>query len=581
MPKKLSARDWLKRIDRSKKYRDQIKDKQEWSDILDCYKGDYKTKGNPIKSPPINIVYGYVQTGIARIYFRDPHISVNPVGAEFLNSARIKELQVNQDFKELGLKNQAERVLIDTFLIGHGWIKVGYHSEIGEKTGESPNEKSEYIKKEGIFAEFVPWEDVLFDIVLCKDPPHDCGWIAHRIVRPIEEIKNSSKYKHTDKLKANVTEKDYRGEKVDETMKDQESELVEFWEIWDMENKKIICVVQESDDFIREEDNKLEMTGSPFSMLKFNLVSGEPYPMSDIFIIKPQILERIKLRAGMLNHIKRWSRQLSIEKGAMTKEEMEKFEQGQDGAVTQREKGFAPPVAIEYANLQGEIFGLDDLIQKDMDAVIGQTQVDRGGQAPQEAHGKKLKYELQQEQSASQGRQGKRQDRLEDFLEEVADKIIALRQQFQDTPKYVPLEGMKPEEISTQFPGLESDGMGVSYTKQNLQGKHTVDAKVGSTLPMNRENRIKIIEALLQQGPAVGIVPGSPVSFELGKELIRELDLKGVEKAYEQQIQMMEQQAQNPQPPPQPQAPPTNIQHHVNYQAPAGALPPGLSHPMG
>lgn len=538
----LTPRDWLKRIHRAKKFRDQVKDKQNWTRILDEYKGEYRINNQSIKSPPINIIYGYVQTAIARIYFRDPHITVNPRGGSFIERAKLLEIVINFLLGEINLKREVEKLLTDAYLVGHGWLKFGYQSEIGESEGETPEQKNEYIKSEDIFVSYVAWEDIVFDVTLCKDPPYDCRWIAHRIIRPLEDIKKDTKYKNTSGLKENISVRDARGEKVEEAYKDSDLSLLEFWEIWDVDTNKIYVVAEGTDKFLRETENEYEMKGLPFGMLKFNKIPGEPYPMSDCSIIEPQVLERIKLRAAQINHIKRWARQLSIEKGAMTKEEMEKFAQGIDGAVTQREKGANPPVPIQYAPMQEEIFQLDALIQQDMDMVIGQTDTDRGGQAKTRT---KTKYELQQQENSTSTRQAKRQDTLEDFLEEVATKIIALLKQYQTSERYVRISGYTPQEMAQAFPGIKQDATGIYFTKDDIQGEYDVEAKAGSTLPMNHQTKLQAIQAILPILPALGIQPGSPVSVEIAKEIFRELELKGVEKAYQEQLQ----QAMIPKPP--------------------------------
>lgn len=530
---KIDSKTWITRIDRARKFRDQVRDKQGWLRFLDEYKGEYKVAGQPIKALPINLVYGYVQTAISKIYFRDPHMTVSPRKGSTAMGARIIELLLNYIFKELNLKNENGKVLLDTYLISHGWLKYGYSGEIEKAPGEAPDENSEFIKNEEIWASYVPWDDVLFDVTLSKDPPYDCNWIAHRIIKPLDEIKGNPRYENTEKLSSNVSVRDSKGEKIDETLKDSDLDLFEFWEIWDKKTNKIYCVAEGTEGYLREVGNTYQMEGLPFSMLKFNLIPGEPYPLSDIAIIEPQVLERIRLRSAQVNHIKRWSRQLSIEKGSMSKQEMEKFSQGIDGAVTEREKGSQPPVPIQYADMQKESFLLDDLIQRDMDAVIGQNDVERGGQARTKTD---TLGELKEQQEGTAGRAAKRQDQLEDFLEEAARKIIALIKQFQNTPRYVKITGMSPEEIAEGFQGLQTDANGIYFTKDDIQGEYDIEVKAGSTLPLNRQNKVKVIEALISAGPSIGIVPGSPVSVELGKALVRELDLKDVEKAYEQQI---------------------------------------------
>lgn len=582
--KRITARKWMERIKRGLKYRDTIRDKQNWKRILDEYKGDYKISSGDVKAPPINLVFGYVDTATARIYFRDPHMSINPRGQQSVNAARIIELDVNYSFGQLKLKANVEKVLKDTFLFGHGWLKFGYIAETGEKMSDPGTEPAEYIKSEEIFITYVPYEDVVFDTTMSKDPPHDCRWIAHRIIKPVDEMKGDKTYTNTGKIKSNISTRDAEGDKADDILKDSDTELFEFWEVTDLDTMKVYCVADSMDKFLRESDYKYEMKGMNFSMLKFNPINTEPYPLSDIFIIEAQILERVKIRAAQINHIKRWSRQLNIEIGAMTKEEIEKFQLGIDGAVTQRAKGTMPPTPIQYAAIDSDSFEIDNLIQRDIDSVIGQNEIDRGGQGKTET---KTKFELQGQMAGSGVRQAKRQDKLEDFLEEVADKYIALLKQFQTTPKYVRITGMKPEAIAEAFgtlSGVQVDETGIKFTREAIQGEYDIEAKAGSTLPLNRENKVKLIESSIQLGPAIGVIPGSPTSIALGKALFRELDMIDVQEAYDQQAQQMQMapppgMAQGgpgmpPGGPQQPKGPPA--QHVVHHNAPPGMpLPPG------
>lgn len=564
-----SASGWLKRISRAKKYRDQIKDKQGWDANLDAYKGDYKINSQIVKAPPINIAFGYVDTGIARLYARDPYLSVNAGRGTSIEKAHLLEKVLNWLKKEINLKNEVERVLRDTYIAACGWIKVGFAGEIGEKPVDANDDKSEMaetVEKGEVFAKFVPWEDILFDVTLCSDPPYDCPWIAHRIVKPIQEWKDSKLYDWPEDIKPNLSTIQPDGKKIDEKLKDADTDLFEVWEIHDTVTNKIYAVAESCDKFGREDENTAKMKGLPFSMLKFNPVPKEPYPLADLTIIMPQILERIKLRGAQLNHIKRWSRQLSIEKGAMSPQEIDKFTNGVDGAVTQREKGSAPPVPIQYAPLQEEIFVLDQLIQKDMDTSIGQNEVDRGSPAP--GGGKKTKYELQEQQQGSASRTQKRQDKLEDFLGEVASKLVALMKQFYDTPRYVAITGMSVAEVTEKM-GLGIDNIeqgGIVFTKEDIQGEFDIEVKAGTTLPLNKEQRLRTIEGLLETLPKTGLQPGNPVTMAVLGELFRELDLQEVVKAFDELKQQM--MAPKPQmPPPGPQAGP-------------GAPPPGQVAPV-
>lgn len=530
----LSPRDWIKRIKRAKKFRDQVQDKQGWDRLIEEYEGEYKINNQAIKAPPINLVFGYVDTQLSKIFFRSPYISINAKGGEFIERAHILEKVINYYKNELSVKQEAEKAVIDGFLVGHGWIKTGYTGEI--ESGEASD--TEYVKDGQVYVCYVPWEDMLFDVTLSKDPPHDCKWVAQRIIKPVDEWKESKLYSNTESIKSNVSTTDLSGKKIEENLKDADIDLFEGWEIWDMENKKVLCVAESYDNFLRESDWPYEMDGYPYCMLKFNRINKKPYPLSDIYLIEPQILEKIKLRSGQINHIKRWSRQLNVEKGAMSREEMEKFAQGIDGGITQREKGFAPPVPIQYAPMQDEIFVLDNLIGQDMDSVIGQNEVDRGGQAKTKT---KTKYELQEQLQGTSTRQARRIDKLEDFLEEIFRKVIQLLKQFQDTPMYVAITGMTPAEIQDKMrvdPSKLVPG-GIEFTKEDIKGEFDVEVKAGSTLPMNKDGRMKTMQGLFELLPKLGMKPDSPVMMALLKELFRELDMQEVSKAFEDMMKQV------------------------------------------
>ena len=563
--KKLSATDWMRRINRAKKYRESIADKQKWSDILKAYEGEYQVDGSVIRQPAINMVFGYTDTAIARLYARDPYISVNAGRGNTIQRAHLLEKAVNYEKKSMGLKGTVEKVLRDAILVGHGWIKYGFIGIVGEKPVETSSQNnpsdaaienvSEFIKDGEVFVSHVPFEDIVFDTDLATDPPYDCRWIAHRIVKPVSAWKASKFYENTGSITSNISVLDTDGKKVDERLKDADQELFEAWEVHDKDSNRIYVVAESLDKFMRNEENVKEMLGLPFSMLKFNPIPKKPYPLSDIFLIMPQILERIRLRGAQLSHIKRWSRQLSVEKGSMSEIEMEKFAMGQDGAVTQREKGSVPPTPIQYAPLQDEIFLLDDLIQKDMDTTIGQNEVDRGGET--KGKGKATKYEIQQQQQGTAGRGQKRQDKLEDFLGEVFSKIIALMKQFQTTEKYVSITGMTASQVTEEL-GLGPDKVtegagGISFTKDDIQGEYDIEVKAGSTLPMNKENRIRVIEGLLNVMPNMGMQPGNPLQIAVLSELLRELDMQEAIKAFD------EMKTATPQPNPGPQGAPGNL----------------------
>lgn len=529
---------WIDKVLEAKKFRDKERDTQQWPKFLDGYKGKYDVGSmvTQMAIVPINYVFAYIHTEIPRLYFRDPYLAVNPKGIPFIQRAKILEVALNYLVQELNVKYEIYKALLDTLLIGHGWIKFGYSGTFGQITtaedvkGDGKNKKplddiNEFVKSESLFALHVPWEDIVFD-PSAKDAPYDCHWIGHRILKDLRTVKESDTYENTAKLESN-----YKALDKDEQSKSS-TNLVEMYEIWDKDSNSIYVVAEGHDKFLRNVANPYEMEGLPFSMLKFNTVPGKPYALSDILLIWPQILEKIKLRSMQLNHMKRWNRQAFYEKGTLTEEEISKYKTGQDGAligVDTKGKSISDTIFTpQYPTLQAEIFQIENLIQLDIDTITGQTQTDRG--APAATRTRTL-GEVELLQNSSLTRSAKKQDSLEDFMEEVARKLIQLMKQFQLTPKYVRALGQDTTMIGEQLKG-RFDGQGLVFSKEDIQGDFDVEVKAGSTIPLSKENRLKILTQLLSLGPAMGILPGGKVSRAIGKEILRDLDIKEAERAW-------------------------------------------------
>lgn len=542
---------WKKRIQSAEKSRTKHAEEHGWSRYIDEYEGKYNfgSQTNNMSIPIINLVYGYVQTEIPKLYMRDPYISVNAKGKSFIQRAKVLETVVNYLINEINLKGEVDKVLMDTLLVSHGWLKFGYAGEFDKLDIKGIEHDVEFkdqlstIKKEEIFCLYVPWDEILID-PLAKDAPNDSTWIVHSFIRPLDYVKTCGLYENTANLKSNVSLK--AKEKMDRDITGDDVELVKLHEIWDVPSNRIQTISENHDKYLRNVDNDYEMEGLPFEKLYFNRnpKKGSQYPISDIEIIEPQILERIKLRAAQINHVKRWNRQAVIEKGAMDKEEMSKLELGIDGSVVQVNPGKQPPKPIEYAPFQAESFTLDRVIMSDMDAVIGQSEAERGGQAKTET---KTLGELQTQLAGSVSRSQKRQDMLEDFIERVCRKFIALMKQFFDAPRYVQITDMTPEEVLQAFgPAVSStfDGTGIMFTKEDIQGEFDVECKAGSTIPMNKQNRLKIIEMVMQMLPKI---PKTPIGLELFKEILRDLGMKSAEKLLDQEMADMKKQQAQPQ----------------------------------
>lgn len=539
---------WLSRIKRAEKVRDRADKKYGYTRATKMYQNDFAsampTFLDGLTIMPINEVYAYMKAFIPSVYARDPYIVANPRGYQHIAAAKIAELYINAKWRDMRLKKDVKRCMLDAGL-AEGWMKVGYSAVFGsiepEEKGKPGLEPSEYIVDEEIFAARVSWRHMV------KDPDavdgiHDARWVAQRIIKPLEAVKASAVYENTADLQPSfvvdgMSDTEMADRRLDMSGED-EIAYAALWEIWDRDTNRVYTISEGNSKYLKNEKWPYKMEGFPYVLLRFNDNPDEPYAPNLIDPWIHQLWEKMKLRALTLDHIKRFNRQLSIEEGAMTPAEIKKLAEGKTAAVTKRKKGTDVPQPIPYPQVQTDIYAVESRIDLDKDNVSGQPNAVRS--APQKTQSRTL-GEIDRLIAAFNARQAEPEDVLEDFCEEVAYKLLKLSMQFMSGEQYVRATQKDISEIAEALVdpitgASRFDGIGFKFSRADIQNLEVeIDVKSGSTLPLNREARTEAVSGLLKLGPTLGIQPGGKVSRTLGKSLLSELELKEVERAYDEE----------------------------------------------
>jgi hypothetical protein len=574
---KAEVKAWLRTISKTEKFRDKEGEKQGWKRFISEFKGDWQFLQDKVKIPlvPINLVYAYVKTEIARLYFRDPWITINPKRKEDIGAAQIAEQVINYVWGELKLKSEIKKVLTEELVIGHGWIKVGYVAEFGtvESQPKEPEKRSpgrprkgeetrvdtnEYLKSENVFAYYVKYDDIIFDPSATYPAPHNARWMAQKIVKPLRAVQESGIYEHTDDLRSSsVLGDDETDASLDGNMEmNKDIKSVILWEIYDLDHMKVTTVSPGCEYKLREIDYPDYLNAElPFVQFAFNFIPGEVYPLSDIAPHEPQIIELIKMQAIELNHLKRWNRQIIVAPDFFTKEEEDKFRDGADGAII---KGnvtagqsldanfYIPP----YAPVQQDVYGVWNQVMDVWRNVAGQSNLERGAteKAPTRTLGE-LRLQLQ----GGRARADEKIDLLEDAIETVARKLLVIMQKKFDLPKIARIVGEKtiqeklagvlPQRPSAQpqiggQPNPVADksmttAFSFTWNKTDIMGDMDVDVVAGSTVPMDKEAQIEIMEKMIPLLPGIGAGPGTPAAQAFGKEMVRLIGMKSLEEVIE------------------------------------------------
>lgn len=588
---------WLRTIEATVKWRDGIGNKSGWKRFINEYKNlwDFLQSAVSVPIVPINLVYAYVKTEIARLYFRDPWITVNPKRIEDIGAAQIAEQIINYIWGELKLKHQIKHTLLETLLVGHSWIKVGYAAEFGtvesqpkEKRGPGrPPQKykevetNEYIKSENVFAYHVSYKDIIFDPSATYPATHNARWMAHKVVKPFRAVVDSGIYEHTDSLKPNVYVDDPNVPyDTPDSIKEgfgKDVRSVVLWEIYDLDNQKIVTVSPGCPHKLREIPLPEYLNGGfPFVQFAFNPVPGDVYPMSDIASHEGQIIEMIKMVSIEMNHLKRWNRQLIVDADLFTPDEAAKFKDANDGAIITaqqsgaKDKIFVPP----YAPVQSDIYGVFNQVYQLWQMISGQTATDQGGQARTQT---RTLGELRMSLQGSRARPEERVDVLEDSIAEVARKLMVIMQKKYDLPKIARIVGPKSvqEKILKILPNRPSaqpqtpgqpqgnpgqpppqqqpnpvaaqsfqSNFGFSWNRTDILGDMDVDVLAGSTVPMDRESQLQIMEKMVPLLAAAGVTPGSPAAKAFAREFLRLVGIMSLETV----MDLIDQQPPSPPP---------------------------------
>ncbi len=551
MAKKLYDKETKFQKEESKevsKWQDRIsvakKEQERWSQdsgakrFIKEYKGDYgivfHTRNKKVPIPPINDVFAYVQSDIASTYNRDPYITVN-AKAGTTKGAAFWEVILNYYWRVLKNKEELEYEIIDKDLVGHGWHKVGYTAtSVG--IGDSLK-----IEDESLYSSYISWKDVLFNVG-SKRPPVDCQWMAQRLVLPLEEVKK--KYKNAKTLEG-IQTPDIDQDTYKKSLYKDDIKVAILWEIWDAQEREV-CLIAEGlkDKYLKPKNPWPEyLKEFPFLMYWDFVMPDSPYPMSAIAPWEPQLLEKMVLMGSAINHSKRWNRQAFVKNGTLDDNSLDKYERGDDGAIITYNGDTADIKFADFGQLPTDFYLLMDRLDAQARSLNGQPEFNRGGSTKTQT---RTVGELNLIAAGAKGREDRKIDRLETHLENIARHMMFNLKGNLDFGTSVKVTGDTPQEV-IQALGQNYDPVtqSLNFTPEDIKGEYDVDIKAGSTLPMDKQNRTQVLETILQtvaQATAQG--PMSPFLNELIQEILRDYDIKGLQQAYDMEVQKVQQQQQ-------------------------------------
>lgn len=536
---------WQERINIAKKELEDWRQKSGADRFIDEYNGKWQIYFQGLRGkipvPPINRVFAFVQTDLSNIYNRDPYISVNPK-AGTVRAAKLWEVLLNYDWRELKVKAELESEYIDKDLVGYGFHKTGYSAQT-EGSGELLK-----LTSEKFYSSKVDWKDVVWNLG-AKKVPDDCTWMAQRITRPLYYWR--SRYKAAKGMEGikspEISDDTYKNSAYKDDIK-----VGIAWEIWDSESKQILLVGEDlKHKWLAPSRPWPEYQDEfPFLMYWDYESPNNNRPQSAIASWEHMILSEMVLTAQAINHSKRWNRQLFVNAGAIDEGSLDKFERGDDGAIIINNGQGKLDENMKFADfgqMPVDFYILIDRLRAIQDEINGQPAIDRGGttKTPSRTIG-----ELNLVAEGSKGRTSRKQDRFETHIENIARHMMAHRKANFDFEEVVKVIGETPEEVVKSLGNaFDPVTQTVRITPQDIQGEFDVEVKAGSTLPLNKETKMQILEIIITNLARVQSVGVSPLMNVAITEMLEGFDIKSLKEAWvaEQQVAQQRQRIQGAQ----------------------------------
>lgn len=533
MPKQLIDDSiWAKRLRTAEKY------KKEWENLFKCeilneyYEGRQWSGQNELKYNPyvINKVYETIQIKIANFI---------PTKLEFLvhsragneddiaaaaHSAQLKEDVLNtvtQD-PDNNFVEEAEQVYKDSFF-RFGIFETGYSADwvdnprvpkplLGKDTSTTLTTSAQLKVK------FEPPELPQNERVYFKHIPartfhiggndhkylNRCGWVGYYEFVDRQDLLSMKKLLNRDKLERAYVTGDADEPDV-EGLRDEKSyrsgDTLKIWHIWDLKAQMRLLVVDDPCVTVYQK----KYTFLPLTDLRPDrrLITNGFYPIPPAYHWLSLQDEFNETREQLRAHRRRFVRKFQVVENAIDDEEIEKFENGPDGALVKvkRENAIGP---IQTANLGPEEGESIELTNSDFDKISGTSGNERG------VSDRGTATEATIVNNRTSVREGKERDRIVKFFSTVGRHVLLIvREKF--TGKT--LAKLTAPEGESFLGSVQANGAAYRYvTSEDLKDGYDfkIDVDVTSmSVVAAQDEKKKLLEylSILTQFPMVAFSP--------------------------------------------------------------------------
>jgi len=515
--------NWKAEIRRGLNYQEVFGERKMWNTYYNYYHGNWKSD-----IYAVNKVFSILRSMIPRVYFRNPKILITGKRPEFEAKAVVNQAVANLLIRQMGIKQTLKKIIQDVFFCNRGMIKIGYSSQYGAlshlgKKALPANERLEYST---LVQQNFPWalrtnpENFVVPWGT-SDLQTNTRWVAHRVVRLLDDVKKDTIYENTSDLKGGYVRKLRGKEEQQEGISDyiesgqaktaaeyqgKNLEWVDIWEVRDLKRGEVLALNLNHNKFLRNPtEDTLQIDGAPFVDLCFNPDNDVYWGPSDVKIMAPLQEELNETRTQMSRHRKLNLIKFLYDSGKILPEEFNKLMDGEVGGglginELTRDSVVVFPIG-EPVQLRQDAMD----IERDLRDTVGFSRTDEGEYA---GPPRRTKAEIQAVQSGHWIRVDERRDLVADFLIEVVKRVLQIVYKQWNQAQVIAVVG--PDNAVHW----------VRYTGAELHGDYELEVDMDTGQPVTSETQRAEAEKLL------ALFTGRP-------DLVNERELaKGVLKLY-------------------------------------------------
>lgn len=530
---------WKYRIDVGKSFRKRWEEDFRIDDLDKYWEGFQRPSWWRGDFFSVNLIYANVKSQLDGFLTQDPSFSIRPSRSLQVDEQSIQALDLqttigestlNYLFRENDTRQEIRKAILDAYP-QFGVVKTfyePYHTDnvkkgepvtdgqgnaiLDSETGTNAVEPDILLEKEYFKVSRRNPSFILLDPF--ADSIENIKWVAEHIPFTISELKDSKLFKNTEDINAtdrlvqdrSDEEKRKRPDGIDakpltggnSSMPTPNSskyeEVVWVWEIYDIENKRIVCIADGHTKIIRDDETPECIEGHPYDFLFFIRRRNSAYPIPELWHqIGPQDEYNIT-RNQIVTHRKRFNRKYEVREGAVDDDEMAKFEEPYDGMVVKTKSDGPAFRPIADPSLDEAVYFDVEMLRKDFMDISGDSVPDSDIAKIEKASVAGLLSERMN------NRRGGKITSIQEFVQRIGRKMMILIENELTIPFAIAINGPMGQTWQTVNPG----------DLNTSTAEFTYEVAVTSLLPRNPETERSSWIAFLQfvkLNPEVGSAP--------------------------------------------------------------------------